>query len=201
MSASQKKIVTSNKAAVKPFCKVCHDSGKTEAEYTSHFVKSEPGSKGKVVCPTLLNQGCSYCHETGHTVSYCQVLKQNNKNKERVQKVVGFQKDSDVALKKSTKITGFAALGLLDEETDKMEAQELAEYPVLIQAQTRVQVQVKAPMMSYASMANKPPSAEHKTPPAVTKSRTIVTHNVKRSWADWTDSDNDSDCECGHCDF
>lgn len=204
MSASfaQKKNVAYNKAAVKPFCKVCHDSGKTEAEYTSHFVKSEPGSKGKVVCPTLLNQGCSYCHETGHTVSYCQVLKQNNKNKDKVQRVLVFHnKDSFVAVKKAPKTTGFAALGLLDEEADVQEAQEEAEYPALIQAQVRVHALVQAPTQSYASMVNKTPV--HTTPPVVTKSRAIVTHNlVKKSWADWSDSDDDDDdCECGHCDF
>ena len=214
MSIYQKKFVTTNKVAVKPFCKVCHDSGKTEAEYTSHFVKSEPGSKGKVVCPTLLSQGCSYCHETGHTVSYCQVLKQNNKNKEKVQRVIVFHnKDSFVEAKnqKQNNNHRFAALGLLDEESDKIEAQEVlrqAQYPVLqaqAQAQARAQAIRQAPVaaISYASMANKPPSSQHKTPPAVTKSRAIVTHNVKKSWADWSDSDDDeaSDCECGHCDF
>ena len=202
-SFSQKKIVTSNKVAVKPFCKVCHDSGKTEAEYTSHFVKSEPGSKGKVVCPTLLNQGCSYCHETGHTVSYCQVLK----NKAKVQRVIVVhnKEDSVVSAKKTTKTNGFAALGLLDEEADKKEAQEEAEYPAL--KQTTVQVKAQVQRMSYASMANKVPTV-HKTPVNNnTKSRAIVTHNlVKKSWADWTDSEDDdddeaSDCECGHCDF
>ena len=213
-SFSQKKIVTSNKVAAKPFCKVCHDSGKSEAEYTSHFVKSEPGSKGKVVCPTLLNQGCSYCHETGHTVSYCQVLKQNNKNKEKTQRAVVFHNESVVSTLKNTnsKANGFAALSLLDEEADKQEAHEEAEYPVLVQAQVqtktpaqlRVQALVQAPVQSYAFMANKAPT--NRTPPAaVTKSRAIVTHNiVKKSWADWSDSDEDdeaSDCECGHCDF
>jgi hypothetical protein len=143
-------------------------------------------------------------------VSYCQVLKQNNKNKEKTQRVIVFHnKDSflaSTAAVKNPKNQGFAALGLLDEESDKMDAQELsaqAEYPALIHARVQAQtpVQVKAPIMSYASMANKAPSGEHKTPPAVTKSRAIVTHNVKRSWADWSDSDNESDCECGHCDF
>jgi len=47
------------KKVAKPFCKVCFDAGKSEVEYTSHFVKSEPGIKGKVVCPTLLNQAYS----------------------------------------------------------------------------------------------------------------------------------------------
>ena len=54
-----------------PFCKVCRDAGKPEKEYTSHFVKDQPGPNGKVVCPTLLNQACRICNKTGHTSSYC----------------------------------------------------------------------------------------------------------------------------------
>ena len=57
--------------AASPFCKVCHDAGKSEKEYTSHFVKDQSGPDGKVVCPTLLNQACRICHKTGHTSSYC----------------------------------------------------------------------------------------------------------------------------------
>ena len=63
-------IHNSNKV-VKPFCKVCYDSGKSENEYNSHFVKSEPGAKGVVVCPTLLSHTCTYCKKTGHTLKYC----------------------------------------------------------------------------------------------------------------------------------
>lgn len=58
-------------AAATPYCKVCRDAGKPESEYTSHFVKDQPGPDGKVVCPTLLNQACRICHKTGHTSSYC----------------------------------------------------------------------------------------------------------------------------------
>lgn len=54
-----------------PFCKVCRDAGRPEKEYTSHYVKDQPGPQGKVVCPTLLNQACRICHNTGHTSSYC----------------------------------------------------------------------------------------------------------------------------------
>jgi len=58
-----------------PYCKVCRDAGKPESEYTSHFVKDQPGPDGKVVCPTLLNQACRICHKTGHTSSYCSQYK------------------------------------------------------------------------------------------------------------------------------
>jgi hypothetical protein len=54
-----------------PYCKVCHDAGRPESEYTSHYVKDQPGTDGKVVCPTLLNQACRICHQKGHTSTYC----------------------------------------------------------------------------------------------------------------------------------
>ncbi len=54
-----------------PYCKVCHDAGCPESEYTSHYVKDQPGTNGKVVCPTLLNQACRICHQKGHTSTYC----------------------------------------------------------------------------------------------------------------------------------
>jgi hypothetical protein len=68
MSSSSRNTST---APAKPFCKVCRDAGKLESEYTSHFVKDQPGPNGKVICPTLLNQACRICDKTGHTSSYC----------------------------------------------------------------------------------------------------------------------------------
>lgn len=58
-------------SATKPYCKVCCDAGRPEQEYTSHYVKDQPGPQGKVICPTLLNQACRICNKTGHTSSYC----------------------------------------------------------------------------------------------------------------------------------
>lgn len=71
------------KVAPKPFCKVCHDAGKSEKEYTSHFVKSAPGPNGKVVCPTLLAQECRFCFQGGHTAGYCPVIAANKKVEEK----------------------------------------------------------------------------------------------------------------------
>lgn len=67
---SSQKIVVSKK----PFCKVCHDCGKSETEYTSHYVRSEPGPNGKIVCPTLLAQECQHCFKKGHTRSHCKEI-------------------------------------------------------------------------------------------------------------------------------
>jgi protein nanos 1 len=60
----------------KPFCKVCKDAGKSESEYTSHYVKNRDGV---VTCTTLLSQNCRYCGEAGHTVKFCQVLKKRER--------------------------------------------------------------------------------------------------------------------------
>jgi len=72
LSTSQptKKTITNNEM----FCKVCKDAGKTEAVYTSHWIRDAPGPNGKVICPTLLNQTCKYCKENGHTPKHCTKL-------------------------------------------------------------------------------------------------------------------------------
>jgi len=62
------------KSTREPYCKCCHDAGKEESVYRSHFVKDKPGEDGKVVCPTLLSQECNYCKKKGHTISYCKQL-------------------------------------------------------------------------------------------------------------------------------
>lgn len=63
------------------YCKVCHDAGKTKEEFTSHFVKDQPGPEGKVVCPYLLGLSCRYCKESGHTIGHCQKLKAKDARK------------------------------------------------------------------------------------------------------------------------
>ena len=65
------------------FCKVCFDAGKTEDVYKSHYVRSNPGPTGVVTCPLLLSTECKYCHKTGHTVKFCGVLKNKQKNDRR----------------------------------------------------------------------------------------------------------------------
>ena len=71
MSKSFNTASTTSVPATTPFCKVCCDAGRPEKEYTSHYVKDQPGPQGKVICPTLLNQACRICNKTGHTSSYC----------------------------------------------------------------------------------------------------------------------------------
>ncbi len=77
---------TSRNAPVrKPYCKVCHDAGKPESEYTNHYVRSLPDRQGntKITCPTLLNTECRYCYELGHTAKFCPAIAARKKTEER----------------------------------------------------------------------------------------------------------------------
>mgnify|MGYP001329276074 CR=1 FL=1 len=37
--------------------------------------------QGKVVCPKLLSTECKYCHEKGHTIRHCPILKERKSNR------------------------------------------------------------------------------------------------------------------------
>ena len=110
------------KVAPKPFCKVCHDAGKSEAEYTSHFVKSDPGPKGKVVCPTLLAQECRYCFNAGHTAGYCPVIAANKKADERALREIArkeaAEKKPEPKTEKKKSANVFAALNDTSSDSD-----------------------------------------------------------------------------------
>jgi len=71
MSFTRHSRNSGNRGNVTPFCKVCYDAGLPTENFTSHFVKDQPGPNGIVVCPTLLAQKCLICGVPGHTSSYC----------------------------------------------------------------------------------------------------------------------------------
>ena len=106
-----------NKYAVektdKKFCGVCQKAGLSEREYTSHFTKSVPGPQGIVICPTILNNECSFCYKLGHFKSGCPVIIE----RDRIQKktILEVKQESKPVVEKKT-VTfsnsrgGFAAL-------------------------------------------------------------------------------------------
>ena len=59
----------------KPFCKVCHDAGRSD--YDTHYLRDRPG--GEVVCKFLLSLECRYCGGAGHTPNYCPNKKQEER--------------------------------------------------------------------------------------------------------------------------
>ena len=63
--------VTTKKPVSKFYCKVCFDFGKSDVDYLSHNVRTP---KGKVCCPTIMNNRCGKCKNTGHFTSHCKVV-------------------------------------------------------------------------------------------------------------------------------
>jgi len=84
---SSVKAYSNKKNVSKKYCKVCHDAGKSEVEYTSHYIRESSDPNSKVVCPVLLSTECQFCFNTGHTVKYCAVLADNKKKQEKAAKL------------------------------------------------------------------------------------------------------------------
>ena len=117
---------------IKPFCKVCYDTGKPMEIYTSHYVKDVPGVSGKVICPTLLATECRYCRKKGHTISKCPLLQKHGKNgKSRfVPRTNKFdsqtnstKQETKVAKKENKHLNQFSVLSL--EDPDELDSTDL----------------------------------------------------------------------------
>jgi Nanos RNA binding domain len=203
----------------KPYCKVCHDAGKPESDYTSHWVRTLPDRTGKttVTCPTLLATECRYCYNLGHTAKFCPVLKYKERAERRAlerpkQKVVENRK---IANK-------FASL--LEESSDSEEEVKVSqvknveiveEFPALAPAKSivvslpKVEAEVNK---GWAAIAAKPPTLERMSSVSVPLQRQNAgglndnsgprasAKVFTKSWADWTDSDTEDDSDaCSEC--
>lgn len=117
MSFSNKKPFNNQK----PYCKVCHDAGKPESVYTSHYVKSRDNSNA---CPTLKATECRYCYKLGHITKFCPVFQKNKKVTD------------SIVVKKVTfaerKVTN--AFDILSNESDDEDYPE--EFPTLLKPET-----------------------------------------------------------------
>ena len=202
MSSYMSKVSNKNNAKVapKPYCKVCFDAGKSEKEYTSHFVRSSPASNGVVVCPTLLAQECRYCHRMGHTVKFCKVLENMQRNDQR--NMQGQERPKAKQEPKNLKkLNSFAALGQdSDEEMEKARPTIKEEYPLLKEFTKPVEIVSGVP--SYAQMAAKPEAVamEFKEDPLVVlqlKNSSVAVPSKKPNmpfrWVDHMDSDSDDE--------
>ena len=186
-----------NKSVKKSFCKVCFDSGKSEKEYTSHFVKSEPGGKGKIVCPTLLNVECSYCHSKGHTKSHCEVLKKNIKQERRSVSRCEYREKKEKKEKREKREKRENVFEYLidecsgsgsGEDVEDVEVKE--DFPALVGCSVKEMGSVEeVKVTSYASIVAKEVKVEKK---AIVESETRL-KSAMRSWAEWSDSESEEE--------
>jgi len=195
-------------ASKKPFCKVCHDAGKSESEYTSHFVRSRPDMNGntKITCPILAATECRYCYELGHTTKFCPILEENNKRSKKEKSVsIQYQKAEQRAYSRpipepvvEKKYSGaFAALGDDSEESEKPVAKvavpvPVDEFPALFGSKTATAPVAKS-AVSWAAMAEKPAAPVLKSilKPTIKNTPQIVS----KSWADDSDSEEEEEIQ------
>lgn len=200
-------MMSKNVIAKKPYCKVCHDAGKPEIEYTSHWVKD---LAGKTTCPTLLNTECRYCYKTGHTTKFCSVLAKNNKERERADRRLQALKPEKQVVEQKKPQNVFAALcGDSDSEEEVTEqVTATIEYPTLLKKieveMPKVKPEVKT---GWAAIAAKPAQekkpveksnglvslADYVKPEVKVQQSNIVKPVAKKSWADESDSEYDDD--------
>jgi hypothetical protein len=211
--------VTKNSTPIQKYCKVCHDTGKSEAEYRSHFVRETRDPNSRVVCPTLLSLcECRYCFKKGHTVKYCEVLR--NKDKEQVAPRAQAPKKAEEKPKgKQTNIFAILDSDCEEEDAEPKVDEVRVSFPALpIQGLTRTQ----PVSTNYAAALLKPATekpatekpatekpatekpdpqrpiiaVEHVKPAAVafeTKAAPWASGLAKVSTINWADCDSDSE--------
>jgi len=200
-------------APIQKYCKVCHDAGKSEAEYRSHFIRETRDPSSKITCPTLLALECRYCYKNGHTVKYCPVLKDKEKHRKRKEssaRRIEAQQKTEVKPKgKSTKSNVFDCLDSDSEEEVVVQKPVKEEFPVLCEP---VLTRTQSVSMNYAAVLSKPVAIKPVQPKQYAIKEVIVytaeqaEANAKaeaastypkastmKSWADWSDSEDEDD--------
>jgi hypothetical protein len=200
---------STTKPEVKKYCKVCHDAGKSETEYMSHFIRESSLPNSKVVCPTLLSLECRYCSKRGHTVKYCKILEKDKNMSSRRERVNNYRIESDkndVKCKQSNNI--FDNLSDMEkEEEEQLEKISNIQHPSPVLTNNTISIK------SYASVLTTPVAVpvvkQVVNLPVLTRMSSVINleqenTNVPKFVANpfdkykgksWADTDSESDVE------
>ena len=194
---------SNNIKAIVKYCKVCHDAGKSESDYRSHFIRESPAPTSRVVCPTLLALECRYCFNSGHTIKYCPTLKKHEK--EELGNAYLTQTNSKATFNTHKPKTNISSKSNLFECLNHESSDEEDE-PQKVQPKKAPEVQPKkAPEadikqgMSYATVlstkqvTNAPPVITNVQPKTAVVQIPYKMSSI--SWADASDSEPDDDDE------
>ena len=189
---------SSKSSSSKMYCKVCHDSGKSEAVYTSHFIRESIDPNSKVLCPTLLALECRFCFCKGHTVKYCSALKKRNSERLRTNNEIN---NNEKTTSNNSEIYSEGKLGTRDDFFGKI-PQEIIEELSSSKPYTYASAIAKpvAPVVSPPVISElvvlAPVTATSPINRDTTPKPNIGTpwrRCIQRSWADDTSSDEDDD--------
>lgn len=162
-------------------CKFCKDAGKSEEEYTSHFLRVSRDPNSRITCPTLLAIECRFCFKRGHTVSKCTKLANHKNGQAMMLQAAPMKKPLD-GDKQRYAINQFE---LISEFDDEEEADSLDES--MTTCADTIMTGSSAGTLTYAEMLAKPSPVENKV--EVGSRLSIMTKSrMMRSWAD-SDSD------------
>jgi len=188
---------------VKPFCKVCYDSGKPESVFNSHFVREARDVNSRVVCPTLLALACRFCGARGHTVSKCK--KAATLQNAPVKAPIDYQQNNNrIMAVHMVKKNLSGAFDALSEDSDDDDADDLSTvFPMLEMGYPctppRNNADSYASILMRAPVKKVPDASFYDCETSVSTENTIATNSSKlsiaqrlrmgESWADITDSD------------
>ena len=184
---------SSKSSSSKMYCKVCHDSGKSEAVYTSHFIRESVDPNSKVLCPTLLALECRFCFCKGHTVKYCSALKKRNTERLRTNNEKTTSNNSEICCEGKLGTRDYFFGKIPQEIIEELSSSKPYTYasaiakpvPPVVSAPVVSELVVLAPITS-TSPINRDTTPK---PNIVTPWRMCI----QRSWADDTSSDEEDD--------
>ena len=178
-----------SKVSVKKSCKFCKDSGKSEEEYSNHFLRESKDPNSRITCPTLLAIECRYCFKKGHTVSKCaKLLKEKNGHQKQVPSA-----PIKKAWTENTRVFEVNHFDLLSDFGDSDTEQENDSLASTCMDCDTSASESSDSKMTYAQMLAKPAAVVVNVPTLAANvgSRMSILNKARlmRSWADYSDSD------------
>ena len=167
-------------------CKFCKDAGKSEEEYTNHFLRESKDPNSRITCPTLLAIECRFCFKKGHTVSKCEKLAKH-KNGQINKKI------PDAPMKKNSgQVSALNQFDLLSEfgDSDNEEVSLGETVTTCLDCDTLATALSNSTGSTYADILARP--APVKVEIEVGSRLSILSKaRMMRSWADYSDSDDE----------